>query len=117
MTHAFNQQEAGTQFREASRLDLAEKEESEASLLTKFLPPPLTAEEVERFLSDAVSSVVALSSSQVGAHGGRSGTNIQALVGKSLKTFWANIPPGHSGTVPSEKLSSLARIFVEEKLR
>ena len=93
-------------------LDLAEKEESEASLLTKFLPPPLTAEEVERFLSDTVSLVVPSSSSQVGAHGGRGGTNIQALVGKSLGTFWANVPPGHSGTVPSEELSTMARIFI-----
>jgi hypothetical protein len=116
MAHALDQREAATMFREGSRLDLAEKEESEASLLVAFLPPPLTADEVERFLSEAVSSVVTSPSAQIGVSSGKGGVNTQALVGKSLRAFWANVPPGHSGTIPNEELSRKARTLIEAKL-
>ena len=113
LARVLDQQEAGIRFREASRPALVEKEESEASLLATFLPPPLTADEVDRFLSEAVSLVVA-SYAQTGVHGDEA--NIQMLVGKSLKAFWANVPPGHSGTIPSEELSRRARALIEAKL-
>ena len=106
LARVLDQQEAGIRFREASRPGLAEKEESEASLLATvtFLPPPLTADEVEWFLTEAVSLVIA-------SYGDK--TNIQMLAGKSLKAFWANVPPSHSGTIPSEELSRRARALIE----
>jgi uncharacterized protein YqeY len=42
--------ESATQFRAASRTDLAEKEDAEAALLVGFLPPQLTESEVEERL-------------------------------------------------------------------
>ena len=112
LARVLDQQEAGIRFREASRPGLAEKEESEASLLATvtFLPPPLTADEVEWFLTEAVSLVIA-SYAQTGVYGDK--TNIQMLVAKSLKAFWANVPPSHSGTIPSEELSRRARALIE----
>lgn len=113
---ALDQREAATVFRKGSRLDLAEKEESEASLLAAFFPPPLTTDEVERFLSEAVSLVVT-TSAHVGVTSGHGGVNTQALVGKSLKAFWAIVPPSHSGSIPNEKLSRRARTLIEAKLK
>ena len=46
--------EASEQMRAGNRLDLAEKEEQEAALLTKYLPAQLSEEEVRGFVREAI---------------------------------------------------------------
>ena len=46
--------EASEQMRAGNRLDLAEKEEQEAALLTKYLPAQLSEDEVRAFVREAI---------------------------------------------------------------
>jgi uncharacterized protein len=48
--------EASEQMRAGNRLDLAEKEDQEAALLTKYLPAQLTEAEVRALVRDAIAS-------------------------------------------------------------
>jgi uncharacterized protein YqeY len=47
--------EAAAAFRDAGRLDLAEREEAELGVLNRYLPEPLTESEVRAMVADAVS--------------------------------------------------------------
>lgn len=46
--------EAAEQMREGGRPELAEKEEREAELVSEYLPPPLTEDEVREMVREAV---------------------------------------------------------------
>ncbi|KAF9467260.1 GatB YqeY domain-containing protein [Collybia nuda] len=49
--------DAASKFTEASRLDLAEKENCEAELLSKFLPPLLSEAEIDRALREVIEAL------------------------------------------------------------
>ncbi len=51
--------EALEHFRRANRDDLIEKEEAEASFLEKYLPQPLSTDEIEEEISKAIAEAVA----------------------------------------------------------
>lgn len=69
-------------------------------------------------LAEAVSSVVVSSSAaQVGAPGAKGNVNINALVGKSLKAFWANVPAANAGEIGNEELTRRLKGMVEAQLR
>jgi uncharacterized protein YqeY len=54
-THlSLEQLDSAVQFNQASRPDLAGKEQQEADLLSKFLPPLLREAEVDRILQDVM---------------------------------------------------------------
>ena len=44
------------QFQEAGREDLAQKEEKELTILKEFLPEPLSEDEINQIINDAISS-------------------------------------------------------------
>ncbi len=58
--------DSAQQFRDADRMDLAEKEEMEMKVLQEFLPAALSAEEIARLIDDAVSSTGAQSMKDMG---------------------------------------------------
>ncbi len=51
---AKQRKEAIEQFRKGSREDLASKEEGELRIITSFMPPPLTEEEIERVVKECI---------------------------------------------------------------
>lgn len=59
--------DSATQFRQANRLELAEKEEQEIALLTAYLPTQLTDAEVDKIVTDAVQSTRAKTMKEMGA--------------------------------------------------
>ncbi|KAG8738660.1 hypothetical protein FRC10_006628, partial [Ceratobasidium sp. 414] len=73
--------DSATQFRSASRPDLASKEDAESELLSSFLPPQLTEIEVEQRLRATFASLQE-------AGGATGNMNPNALVGKLLKAFY-----------------------------
>ncbi len=58
--------DSAQQFRDADRIDLAEKEEMEMKVLQEFLPAALSAEEIARLIDDAVSATGAKSMKDMG---------------------------------------------------
>ncbi|EEB94820.1 hypothetical protein MPER_06304, partial [Moniliophthora perniciosa FA553] len=50
-------QDSATQFTQASRLDLAEKELKEAELLEEFLPPLLSQDQVDTHLREVIGTL------------------------------------------------------------
>ncbi len=58
--------DSAQQFRDADRLDLAEKEEMEMKVLQEFLPAALSAEAIAQLIDDAVSSTGAQSMKDMG---------------------------------------------------
>ena len=54
-------------FEKGGRMDLADKEKSEAEVLAAYLPKPLTAEEVEAIVKAAIAESGATSKVQMGA--------------------------------------------------
>ena len=54
------------QFQAAGRIDLAEKEQAEISVLEAYLPPPMDAAELERIVDDAVTETGASSPRDMG---------------------------------------------------
>ena len=58
--------DSAQQFRDADRMDLAEKEEMEMKVLQEFLPAALSAEEIARLIDDAVSATGAQSMKDMG---------------------------------------------------
>ena len=58
--------ESMDQFNKAGRQELAEKEESEIDLLERYLPPPLSAEEIARIVDTAITECNASSRSDMG---------------------------------------------------
>jgi uncharacterized protein len=59
--------EAADLFRKGGRDDLAEKEESEAGIITKYLPAAPTSNELEQAVAAAIAETGATSSKQMGA--------------------------------------------------
>ena len=55
------------QFTNAGRTDLADKEKAEIAILEAYLPPPVSREELERAVDDAVRSTGASSPKEMGA--------------------------------------------------
>lgn len=58
--------DSAQQFRDANRIDLAEKEEMEMKVLQEYLPAALTAEEIAQLIDDAISSTGAQSMKDMG---------------------------------------------------
>jgi len=58
--------DSAQQFRDADRIDLAEKEEMEMKVLQEYLPAALSAEEITRLIDDAISSAGAQSMKDMG---------------------------------------------------
>jgi uncharacterized protein len=54
------------EYRKANRIDLAEKEESEANFLEKFLPPSLKEEELIVIIQETITQLGATGQSDVG---------------------------------------------------
>lgn len=48
--------ESATIYREGNRPDLADKEEAEVKILSAYLPEPLTDQEIDTLISDAIQS-------------------------------------------------------------
>lgn len=59
-------QDSITQFTENGRPELAETEQNEVNVLEKYLPTPLTAEEVEALVAEAVAETGASSKADMG---------------------------------------------------
>jgi uncharacterized protein len=58
--------EAADLFRKGGREDLAEKEESELGIITRYLPPAPTTAELEQAVAAAIAETGATSSKQMG---------------------------------------------------
>jgi uncharacterized protein len=58
--------EAADLFRKGGREDLAEKEESELGIITRYLPPTATSAELEEAVAAAIAESGATSSKQIG---------------------------------------------------
>ncbi|QRW11273.1 YqeY domain-containing protein [Ceratobasidium sp. AG-Ba] len=91
--------DSASQFRSASRADLAEKEEGESAILTSFLPPQLSDSEIDQRLQTAFASLQ-------GATGGNPG----AVVGKILKAFYETT---ERASVKVEDVSRRAKEIVQ----
>ncbi|MEM9081179.1 MAG: GatB/YqeY domain-containing protein [Verrucomicrobiota bacterium] len=59
-------QDSITQFEQAGRSELAEKEQAEITVLEKYLPTPLTAEEIETAVAQAIAETGASSRADMG---------------------------------------------------
>lgn len=59
--------EAADLFRKGGREDLAEKEESELAIITRYLPPAATSAELEEAVAAVLAESGAASSKQMGA--------------------------------------------------
>ncbi|KAG8711278.1 hypothetical protein FRC08_016085 [Ceratobasidium sp. 394] len=94
--------DSATQFRSASRPDLASKEDAESELLSSFLPPQLTDVEVEDKLRIAFTSL-----QEAGTAGN---LNPNALVGKLLKSFYETT---ERASVKADAVSKRAREIVQ----
>lgn len=58
--------DSAQQFRDADRLDLAEKEEMEMGILQEYLPVALTEAEIAQLIDDAISTTGAQSMKEMG---------------------------------------------------
>ena len=58
--------EAAEAFRDAGREEQAAKEEGELAILEEFMPAPLSEEELERIVDDAIAEVGATSMREIG---------------------------------------------------
>ena len=58
--------EAAEAFREGGREDRAEKEEAELAVLEEFMPAPLSEDEIEEIVDDAIAEVGATSIADLG---------------------------------------------------
>lgn len=86
-------QDSISQFESADRSDLAEKEKEEITVLEKYLPTPLTQEEIETIVAEAMSETGAESKADMGkvmkavqakADGRADGKLLSQLVMKAL---------------------------------
>ncbi|CAE6478574.1 unnamed protein product [Rhizoctonia solani] len=90
--------ESASQFRSASRTDLAEKEEAECQVLSSFLPAQLNEEEVDRRLREAFSKLETTTG------------NTGALVGKLMKAFYEKT---ERASVQADAVSKKAREIIQ----
>lgn len=58
--------DSAQQFRDADRLELAEKEEMEMAVLQEYLPTALTEEEITQLIEEAISATAAQSMKDMG---------------------------------------------------
>ena len=81
------------QYEKAGRLELAEKEKKEITILETFLPRPLTAEELEQLVQSTINELGAKGKKEMGpvikavqskAAGRADGKTISTVVGKFL---------------------------------
>ena len=86
-------QDSVASFREGGREELAAKEEAEIEILQKYLPEPLSEEEVGKLVDEAIAEVGATSKKEMGqvmkllqerAAGRADGKLLSQLVGKKL---------------------------------
>ena len=59
--------ESATQFRDAARIELAEKEEAEITLLSTYLPQQLSDAEIDSMIQEAIESTAAKTVKEMGA--------------------------------------------------
>ncbi|CAE6399941.1 unnamed protein product [Rhizoctonia solani] len=90
--------DSASQFRSASRTDLAEKEEAECQVLSDFLPTQLSEEEVDRRLQEAFSKLESTEG------------NPGALVGKLMKAFYEAT---ERASVQADAVSKKAREMIQ----
>ncbi len=85
--------DSAEQFEKGGRLELAEKEKKEITVLESFLPKPLSPEELEQLVKAVIQEVGATSKKDMGAvmkaaqakaAGRADGKTLSALVGKLL---------------------------------
>ena len=85
--------DAADQFGKAGRAELAARETQEMSVLESFLPPPLSTDELEKLIREAIQETGATGKKQMGqvikatqakAAGRADGKTISELVGKIL---------------------------------
>jgi uncharacterized protein len=85
--------DAAEQFGKAGRAELAARETQEMSVLESFLPPPLSTDELEKLIREAIQETGATGKKQMGqvikatqakAAGRADGKTISELVGKLL---------------------------------
>jgi len=58
--------EAATQFESANRPDLAEKEQTEAAMISRYMPPDLADEQLDKIVADAIAQTGATSTKDFG---------------------------------------------------
>ncbi|KDQ21944.1 hypothetical protein BOTBODRAFT_217813 [Botryobasidium botryosum FD-172 SS1] len=93
--------DAASQFRAASRTDLADKEDAEVALLTKFVPAQLSESDIEAHLTELITSI----KSEVGSK-----LPEGAVVGKVLKAFFEKVDKSLvQGDVVSRKAKELLK--------
>ncbi|CAE6448618.1 unnamed protein product [Rhizoctonia solani] len=90
--------ESASQFRSASRNDLAEKEDAECQVLSAFLPAQLNEEEVENRLREAFSKLENTTG------------NPGALVGRLMKAFYETT---ERASVQADAVSKKAREIIQ----
>ena len=90
--------EAAEQFRAGGRPELAEKEESEAELITGYLPAELGDDELDALVADAIAQTGATSAKDIGqvmkvamarAEGRADGRRVSARVREALEAAGA----------------------------
>lgn len=59
--------ESATQFRDANRIELAQKEEQEIEQLTRYLPQQLSDNELDKMIQEAIQSTAAKTIKEMGA--------------------------------------------------
>jgi uncharacterized protein len=59
--------EASTQFQQANRPDLADKEAAEAQMIAQYLPPDISDERLSQIVTDAIAQTEATSIKDMGA--------------------------------------------------
>jgi uncharacterized protein YqeY len=103
------QNDAAAQFRAASREDLAEKEETEATLLQQFLPPALSEADINRLLAEAIAEIRSNAPNPDSTSAAL--PSPQQLLGKVLKSFWSKAPQG-TGSIPGAVITRKAKEFL-----
>ena len=58
--------ESADMFRKGGRIELAEKEEAERTLIESYMPAPATADEIDRAITDALAETQVTSPKQMG---------------------------------------------------
>ena len=59
--------DAASQFEDASRLDLAHKEQAEAEMISRYLPPDLTDQQLDAIVTEAIDQTGASGPRDMGA--------------------------------------------------
>lgn len=80
MTHSLAQLDSADQYKQASRPELAAKEQQEADYLARFLPPLLPEAEIDRILKGIISE-----------QGSGTQADPRKSTGKVFKTFYAQV--------------------------